>query len=87
MHTTGGEGIEAHPNDVLIINPIRIDALSIGDVILLPVYGESRVVQIPFFDPAHNRLLVTLIVLTNAGIKKLLCARNMCFQYVCFILD
>lgn len=87
MHTTGGDGIEAHPNDVLITNPIRIDALSIGDVILLPVYGESRVVRTPFFDPAHKRLLITLIVLTNAGVKKLLCARNMCFQYVCFILD
>lgn len=79
--------MQIHTNDVVLTNPIRIDALSIGDVILLPVYGESRVMRLPFFDPAHNRQLITLIVLCEAGEKRLLCARNMAFQYVGFILD
>ena len=79
--------VHTHPNDVLITHPIRIDALNKGDVIRLPTYGESRVMCTPFFNPAHNRLLVTLIVMTKAGEKKILCARNMCFQYVCFIPD
>lgn len=87
MHTTGGDGIEAHPNDVLITNPIRIDALSIGDVILLPVCGESKVVRTPFFDPPDKRDVVHVIVSTKAGIMKLSCARNMCFQHIGFILD
>lgn len=79
--------MQIHTNDVVLTNPIRIDALSIGDVILLPVYGESRVMRLPFFDPAHNRQLITLIVLCEAGEKRLLCARNMAFQYVGFIPD
>lgn len=79
--------MQIHTNDVVLTNPIRIDALSIGDVILLPVYGESRVMRLPFFDPAHNRQLITLIVLCEAGEKRLLCARNMAFQYVGLILD
>lgn len=87
MHTSGDGEVHTHPNDVLITNPIYIDALNKGDVILLPVYGESRVMRTPFFNPSHERLLVTLIVGTSVGEKKLLCARNMCFQYVCFVLD
>lgn len=79
--------VHAHPNDVLVTDPIRIDALNKGDVILLPMYGESRVMDTPFFNPSHERLLVTLIVSTSVGEKKLLCARNMCFQYVCFTPD
>lgn len=79
--------MQIHTNDVVLTNPIRIDALSIGDVILLPGSGESRVMRLPFFDPAHNRQLITLIVLCEAGEKRLLCARNMAFQYVGFILD
>lgn len=82
-----GDEVHAHPNDVIVTDPIRIDALNRGDVILLPVYGESVVMCTPFFNPSHNRMLVTLIVSTSVGEKKLLCARNMCFQYVCFILD
>lgn len=76
-----------HSNYVLLTNPIRIDALSIGDVVLLPMWGRSRVVRTPFFNPSHNRLLVTLIVDTSEGMKKLLCARNMAFQYEGYILD
>lgn len=79
--------MRTHPNDVILTNPIRIDALSIGDVVLLPVYGESRVMRTPFFDPAHDRQLITLIVLCEAGEKRLLCARNMAFQYEGYILD
>lgn len=79
--------MQIHTNDVVLTNPIRIDALSIGDVVLLPIWGRSRVMRTPFFDPAHNREFVTLIVDTNAGTKKLTCARNMAFQYEGYILD
>ncbi len=71
-----------HTNDVVLTNPIRIDALSIGDVVLLPVYGESRVIQLPYFDPAHNREFITLKLLCGEKIITLICARNMCFQHV-----
>lgn len=83
MDTHGGVGdVVIHPSDLLIDNPIRIDALSRDDVILLAVYGESKVMRTPFFDPAHNREYVTLLVMTHDGIKKLICTRNKCFQYV-----
>lgn len=78
---------DIHTNDVVLTNPIRIDALSIGDVILLPMWGRSRVVRTPFFDPPSNREFVTLIVDTSEGMKKLICARNMAFQYEGYILD
>jgi len=79
-------GVQRHPSDLVLTNPIRIDALSIGDVVLLPVYGQSRVIRTPFFDPAHNRQFITLVLLCGEKIITLICARNMCFQYVCFDL-
>ena len=82
MDTDGGDDVVIHPSDLLIDNPIRIDALNRGDVILLAVYGESKVMGTPFFDPAHNREYVTLLVMTHDGLKKLICTRNKCFQYV-----
>lgn len=71
---------------MIINNPMRIDALSIGDVIVLPVWGEVRVMKTPFFDPAHDRQFITLIVLYKDEPMRLICTRNMCFQYVCFDL-
>lgn len=79
--------MQIHTNDVVLTNPIRIDALSIGDVILLPGSGESRVMTRPFFDPPDNRDIVHVIVSTKAGIMKLSCTRNMRFQYMGYILD
>lgn len=80
-------GVLRHPSDLVLTNPIRIDGLSIGDVIELPVYGESRVMRLPFFDPAHNREFITLKLLCKEKIITLICARNMCFQYKGLILD
>lgn len=77
-------GVLRRPSDLVLTNPIRIDALSIGDVVLLPVYGESRVMRTPFFDPAHNRQFITLMLMCKEKIITLTCTRNMCFQYVCF---
>jgi len=74
--------VKTHTNDVVITNPMRIDGLSIGDVIVLPVWGEVRVMKTPFFDPAHDRQFITLIVLCDDKTIRLTCARNMCFQYV-----
>lgn len=60
-----------------------IDELSIGDVVLLPLYGEVKVKRY-FFDPAHNRQFITLIVQLNDRELKLICTRNMFFDYVRF---
>lgn len=88
MDTHGGvDDVVIRPSDLLIDNPVRIDALSKGDVVLLAVYGESKVMGTPFFDPAHNREYVTLLLMTKRGMKKLICTRNKCFQYVRFVLD
>ena len=76
-----------HPNYVVVTTPKYIHELCIGDVLLLPIWGRSRVVRTPFFNPPSNRELVTLIVDTDAGEKKLICARNMAFQYEGYILD
>lgn len=75
-------GVLRHPSDLVLTNPIRIDALSIGDVVLLPCYGESRVMRTPYFDPAHNRQFITLKLLCGEKIITLICARNMCFEHV-----
>jgi len=83
MDTHGdADDVVMHPSDLVVDNPIRIDALSKGDVVLLPVYGESRVMATPFFDPTHKRRYVTLLVMTDRGVKRLICTRNKCFQYV-----
>lgn len=62
-----------------------IDELCRGDVLLLPYYGEVKVIRL-FFDPAHSREFITLILLCDEKELKLTCTRNMCFQYVRFDL-
>ncbi len=79
--------MKTHTNDVVVTTPKYIHELCIGDVVLLPVWGRSRVVCTPFFNPPSNRDFVTLIVDTSEGMKKLICTRNMCFQYEGYILD
>ena len=76
-----------HDLDVVISNPRYVWELNRGDVVLLPLYGKSRVLTTPFFDPAHNRLYVTLIIESGGGVKRLICTRSMIFQYEGYILD
>lgn len=73
-----------HTDDVVLINPIRIELLSKDDVVLLPVWGESRVMTNPSFIPGSNRALIELIVCTDELTLRLACVRNMCFEYVSF---
>jgi hypothetical protein len=70
--------------NVRVDNPKRVELLIKGDVVLLPTYGESRVMKEPSLLPASNRTVVVIIVSCNDGIKRLLCARNMCLQYLRF---
>ena len=70
-----------HSNDVCITNPKQIELLDKDDVVLLPVWGRSRVIHIPSLLPGSNRALIVLYVSTEKGIKKLICERNMSFQY------
>ncbi len=62
-----------------------IDELCIGDVLLLDYYGEVRVNRL-FFDPAHNREFITLLLSCDEKTLRLICTRNMCFEYVRFDL-
>lgn len=63
-----------------------IDELCRGDILLLPYYGEVKVIRL-FFDPAHNRQFITLLLLWNEKQLRLTCTRNMCFEYVRFDLS
>lgn len=78
---------EVHSKDVIFTNPRRVELLSKDDVVLLPLWGESRVMTNPFFLPGSNRTLIVLYVHTDKELKKLICARNMYFEYVGCILD
>lgn len=75
-----------HSNDVRITNPKRIELLDKNDVVLLPVWGRSRVMRVPSLLPGSNRTLIVLYVSTEKGIKKLICERNMSFQFEGFAL-
>jgi hypothetical protein len=75
------------PDDVVITNPRYVWELNRGDVVLLPICGESKVVQRPFFDPPDKRDVVYVIVSTKAGIMKLSCTRSMSFQYLGYTFD
>lgn len=79
-------GVQRHPSDLVMNNPIRIDALNRGDVVLLPLIGEVRVIRTPFFDPAHNREFITLVLANDERQYTLICTRNMCFQHVRYVL-
>lgn len=79
--------MQIHDNDVVLTRPKAIHDLSIGDVVLLPICGEARVMKRPFFDPPDKRDVVHVIVSTKAGIMKLSCTRSTCFQYLGYILD
>ena len=79
-------GDEVHTNDVVLTNSIHISELDKGDVVLLPLYGECIVLRL-FFDPAHNRDFITLLLLYKGGDLRLICARNMRFHYVGLDLD
>lgn len=61
-----------------------IHELCIGDVIQLPVYGRFIVVKAPYFNPAHNRQYVTLELSNEWRTLKLICMRNMRFDYLGF---
>lgn len=63
-----------------------IHELCIGDVIQLPVYGRIKVIKAPYFDPAHNREYITLELKNDSGALKLICTRNMSFDYLGFDL-
>lgn len=78
---------EVHSNDVVLTNPRRVELLSKDDVVLLPLWGEVRVMTNPSFVPGSNRTLIVLYVHTDKELKKLICARNMYFEYVGIILD
>lgn len=78
---------EVHINDVVLTNPRRIELLSKDDVVLLPLWGESRVMTNPSFAPGSNRTLIVLYVHTDKELIKLICAHNMYFEYVGIILD
>ena len=78
---------EVHSNDVVLTNPRRVELLSKDDVVLLPLWGEVRVMTNPSFAPGSNRTLIELIVCKGKRILKLTCARNMYFEYVGIILD
>lgn len=78
---------EVHTKDIVLTNPIHISELDRGDVVLLPVYGECIVIRKAFFDPAHNREFNTLLLVHKGGDLRLICARNMRFQYVGLDLD
>lgn len=71
-------------NEVIINNPKRVELLVKGDVVLLPTYGKSKVMNEPSLLPGSNRTIVVLNVQTKDEIKRLLCARGMCLEYVRF---
>ncbi len=66
-------------------NPMPVHELNRGDVVLLPYYGKSRVVNAPFFDPG-DRTYVKLILDTEKGMITLTCTRNMCFDHLYYVL-
>jgi len=78
---------EVHTNDVVVTNARRIELLSKDDVVLLPLWGEVRVITNPSLIPGSNRQLIELVVSTEKQILKLTCARNMYFQYVGLVID
>lgn len=63
-----------------------IHELCIGDVIQLPVYGRMTVVKAPYFNPAHNRELITLELKNEWRTLTLLSLRYMRFDYLGFEL-
>ena len=85
MH--GDDGIALHSSDVVLTRPKAIHDLSIGDVVLLPLWGRSKVMSVPTILPGSNRMIVVLIVSCEKGIKRLLCERNMSFQYEGYCAD
>ncbi len=76
-----------HPNDVLITNPKRVELLDKNDVVLLPLWGRSKVMHVPTLLPGSNRTIVVLLMSCEKGIKRLLCERNMSFQYEGYCAD
>lgn len=78
---------EVHINDVVVTTPKSVALLSKYDVVLLPLYGRSEVMSEPSILPGSNRTLVVLYVAHEKGIKRLICARNMSFQYEGTIFD
>lgn len=79
--------IVIHINDVRITNPKKIELLDKNDVVLLPIWGRSKVMKVPTLLPGSNRTLIVLYVNTNKGFKKLICERNMSFQYEGYCAD
>ena len=69
------------PDYVRITNPKRVELLDKNDVVVLPIWGRSKVMSVPTLLPGSNRTLIVLYVSCEKGIKRLLCERNMSFQY------
>lgn len=52
-------------------------------MIVLPIpYGLSRVMDRPHFDSPAEREYISITVLTENGIKKLICTRHMPFDVI-----
>lgn len=79
--------MEMHDNDVRIDNPKWVELLIPNDVVLLPIWGKSRVVDKPHYLPGSNRSIVVLNVWTGTKNKRLLCEKHMPFQFLGFNVE